>query len=168
MLSEAEKRAKRCCFTGHRPEKLNIQEDVVRANLGEAIDMAISRGFQTFICGMARGVDLWAGQEVLLRKQRDPAIKLICATPFPGFEKSWSPYWRNVYFETASMADYKVAICQTYTRDCFQKRNEWMVTHSGLVIAAYNGEAGGTRNTVLFANRHQVPVYNILESPISI
>jgi translation elongation factor EF-Tu-like GTPase len=37
-----------------------------------------------------------------------------------------------------------------------------MVTHAGLVIAAYNGEPGGTRNTVLFANKCGVPVYNIL------
>lgn len=127
-----------------------------------AVDMAISQGFRTFICGMARGVDLWAGKEVVLRKRTNSEIKLICATPFPGFEKKWNQHWRDLYFELVDMADYKVAICQTYTRNCFQKRNEWMVTHAGLVIAAYNGEPGGTRNTVIFANKCGVPVCNIL------
>ena len=162
-LSEAEKRAKRCCFTGHRPEKLSVQEDIVQEKLGNAIDIAISQGFRTFICGMARGVDLWAGEEVLLRKQCNPEIRLVCATPFVGFEKNWDSKWRNLYAAVASKADYKYAICQTYTRYCLQKRNEWMVSHSGLVIAAYTGEPGGTRNTVLFANRHGIPVYNIFD-----
>lgn len=162
-LTEAEKRAQRCCFTGHRPEKLNVPESVVREKLGKAIDTAISNGFQTFICGMARGIDLWAGEEVLLRKQCNPEIRLVCATPFVGFEKSWDSKWRNLYDMVASKADYKYAICQTYTRYCFQKRNEWMVLHSGLVIAAYNGAPGGTRNTVLYANQQHVPVYNIFE-----
>lgn len=161
-LSEAEKRARRCCFTGHRPEKLSVQDDVVQKKLGEAIDIAISQGFRTFICGMARGVDLWAGKEVLLRKQCNPEIKLVCATPFVGFENNWDIKWRNLYAVVTSEADYKYAICQTYTRYCFQKRNEWMVLHSGLVIAAYNGAAGGTRNTVLFAKKYKIPVYNIL------
>ena len=84
-LSEAEKRAKRCCFTGHRPEKLSVQDDIVQEELGKAIDIAISQGFRTFICGMERGVDLWAGEEVLLRKQCNPEIRLVCATPFVGF-----------------------------------------------------------------------------------
>lgn len=162
-LTEAEKRAKRCCFTGHRPEKLTIPESVVRVELGKAIDTAISKGFQTFICGMARGIDLWAGEEILQRKQRNPEIKLVCVTPFMGFQKNWDSKWRSLYDMVASKADYKYAICQTYTRYCFQKRNEWMASHSSLVIAAYNGEHGGTRNTVLYANQQHVPVYNIFE-----
>ena len=40
-----------------------------------------------------------------------------------------------------------------------------MVDHSGLVIAAYNGEAGGTQNTIQYADRCGIPVYNILEVP---
>jgi hypothetical protein len=32
-----------------------------------------------------------------------------------------------------------------------------MVDHSGLVIAVYNGEAGGTRNTLKYAGKKDVP-----------
>lgn len=52
-LTEREKRTKRCCFTGHRPEKLNIPEEIVRDKLKMAIDMALGQGFRTFICGIA-------------------------------------------------------------------------------------------------------------------
>ena len=79
-------------------------------------------------------MELWAGKQVLLRKQCNPEIKLVCATPFVGFEKNWDAKWRNLYDAVASKADYKYAICQTYTRYCFPKRNEWMVSHSGLVM----------------------------------
>ncbi|MDY5774050.1 MAG: hypothetical protein SPK32_11530, partial [Bacteroidaceae bacterium] len=40
-----------------------------------------------------------------------------------------------------------------YSRGCFQIRNEWMVDRSARVIAVYNGEAGGTRNTIAYANK---------------
>lgn len=132
----------RCCFTGHRPEKLHIPEYAVKERLGQAIDIAIDRGKTVFICGMARGVDLWAGQAVAERKKENPLVRLICATPFTGFERSWAPHWQELYHEIARNADYKVAISSSYSSACFQRRNVWMVDHSGLVIAAYNGEAG--------------------------
>ena len=81
MTAETEKRASRCCFTGHRPEKLHISEYAVKERLGQAIDIAIDRGKTVFICGMARGVDLWAGQAVAERKKENPLVRLICATP---------------------------------------------------------------------------------------
>lgn len=135
-LTEKEKRSNRCCFTGHRPEKLNVPEVIVKERLEQAIDMAISSGKNVFICGMARGVDLWPGEAVLKRKNVDPSIRLIYATPFVGFEKGWAEHWQTLYYEVANHADYKTAICNSYSPNCFQKRNVWMVDHSGLVIAA--------------------------------
>lgn len=165
-LTEKEKRSNRCCFTGHRPEKLNVPEVIVKEQLEQAIDMAISSGKNVFICGMARGVDLWAGEAVLKRKNVDPSIRLICATPFVGFEKGWAEHWQTLYYEVANHADYKTAICNSYSPNCFQKRNVWMVDHSGLVIAAYNGESGGTRNTIRYANKCGIAVHNILETDL--
>ena len=45
---------------------------------------------------------------------------------------------------------------------CFQIRNRFMVDNSERVIAAYNGESGGTRNTVLYAKDNDVESVNIL------
>ena len=55
MISEQEKRKHRCCFTGHRPEKLNISEGEVKKLLQKEIEQAVSDGFNIFITGMARG-----------------------------------------------------------------------------------------------------------------
>lgn len=57
-MSEFEKRQKRCCFTGHRPEKLSASEDEVKMALADAIDSALTVGKRTFISGMARGTDI--------------------------------------------------------------------------------------------------------------
>ena len=93
MATEAEMRLHRCCFTGHRPFKLNMPERKVEKALEKEIKQAIDDGFTTFITGMAPGVDIIAAEIVLrLRKKHD--IKLICASPFEGFERSWKDEWK--------------------------------------------------------------------------
>ena len=147
---ETDKRLHRCCFTGHRPEKIGIPERKIKQLLTCAVDKAIKDGYTTFITGMARGVDLWAGEIVLQRKKTCTEIRLICATPYPGFEVGWKQVWRELYASVSKQADYRVAISSGYHRNCFKKRNEWMVDHSSRVIAVYNGQPGGTRNTILY------------------
>lgn len=67
---ENEKRLHRCCFTGHRPEKLSLSENEVKHLLEKAIDNAIADGYVTFITGMAKGTDIWAAEIVLEKKKR--------------------------------------------------------------------------------------------------
>lgn len=55
MSTESELRKHRCCFTGHRPEKLGRSEAEITALLENAIRAAIDDGFVTFLSGMARG-----------------------------------------------------------------------------------------------------------------
>ena len=35
----------------------------------------------------------------------------------------------------------------------YQRRNEWMVDHSSRVIAVFNGEPSGTKNTIDYAEK---------------
>lgn len=129
--------------------------------LKKEIRTAIADGFQTFISGMARGVDLWAAEIVLALRDEGAAVRLICASPYRGFESRWGRDWQERYRLVMERADLVRFICPAYSRDCFQRRNEWMVDHSARVIAVYNGEPGGTRNTVEYAQWHNVPVINI-------
>ncbi len=45
---------KKCCFTGHRPEKLKISEAEVKSLLEIEIKQAISEGYTTFFGDGAR------------------------------------------------------------------------------------------------------------------
>ena len=155
-MTEWELRQYRCCFTGHRPEKLDKPETEVIEALKKEIRTAIADGFQTFISGMARGVDLWAAEIVLALRDEGAAIRLICASPYQGFEARWSQNWQERYRRVLERADLVRFICPEYSRECFQMRNEWMVDHSARIIAVYNGGPGGTRNTVEYARKKQI------------
>ena len=105
MATEAEKRMHRCCFTGHRPEKLQEPEGVVTAALEKEIRQAIADGFNVFITGMARGVDIWAAEIVLRLRDAGEAVRLICACPYQGFERGWKQSWQERYQAILSAAD---------------------------------------------------------------
>ena len=157
-MAERELRQHRCCFTGHRPEKLEQSESVVVEALKKEIRTAIADGFQTFISGVARGVDLWAAEIVLTLRDEGDAIRFICASPYQGFEDRWGREWQARYRRAIERADLVRFICPGYGWDCFQRRNKWMVDHSTRVIAVYNGGPGGTRNTVEYARSRGVPI----------
>ena len=159
MANEAELRKHRCCFTGHRPEKLHEPEEQIKKELEKAILQAVDDGFVTFISGMARGVDIWAAEIVLRLRESNPAIHLVAASPYRGFESRWSADWQGRYNAILQKADLVRFVCPGYSHDCFQRRNEWMVDRSSRVIAVYNGEPGGTRNTIEYAQRHHIQIY---------
>lgn len=162
-MTEQEKRAHRCCFTGHRPEKINLSPKVIMSALEEEIRRAYADGFYVFISGMAPGVDTWAAEIILhLRDEEHMPIKLIAASPFEGFEKRWSKEWQQQYNEIIRRADLVKYISSNYYASCFQVRNEWMVNHSARVIAAFNGQKSGTKNTVDYARKKGIPVINII------
>lgn len=161
MANEAELRLHRCCFTGHRPEKLNRSEAEIKKDLEVAILQAINDGFVTFITGMARGVDIWAGEIILQLRKQNPNLHLIAASPYEGFESRWSADWQRRYKDILDQADLVRFVCKGYSKACFQIRNEWMVNRSTRVIAVYNGEAGGTRNTIEYAERNNVECHKL-------
>lgn len=157
-MTEQDKRRYRCCFTGHRPEKLRKSEKEVKADLEREIQQAIAGGLNVFISGMARGVDLWAADIVLRLRDSGAPIKLICASPFEGFERNWNADSQQQYSDIMRRADLVRFICPRYSRSCFQVRNEWMVNHAARIIAVFNGEQSGTKNTIDYAKRVGVPI----------
>lgn len=161
MPTEAELRLHRCCFTGHRPEKLRRSEHAIKLDLEKQIQQSIKEGYTTFITGMARGTDILAGEIVLQFRAKGLPIRLVCASPYTGFEKSWSNDWQQRYNTIMENADFVRFICPYYHRGCFQIRNEWMVNHSTRVIAIFNGQPSGTKNTIDYAHRQGIPVIQI-------
>ena len=55
-------------------------------------------------------------------------------------------------------ADLTHVISKGYRTGVYQVRNEWMVNHSARVIAVFNGQPSGTKNTIDYAYRQVVPV----------
>lgn len=145
-----------CCFTGHRPDKMEQGEKEIKQLLEKAIDDAIENGFITFITGMAMGTDIWAAEIVLERKKTNPELHLICALPHPGFEKPRSMAEKMRFNRIIKKADFVKVISDHYFKACYQVRNECMVDRSNLVIAVFNGQKSGTKNTIDYAVKKTV------------
>ncbi|MBQ9309102.1 MAG: DUF1273 family protein [Clostridia bacterium] len=158
-MSEEEMRLHRCCFSGHRMEKLRCTEAAVKGWLEERIDEAIEDGFVTFLCGMGMGVDIWAGECVQRKKSAGKDIRLICVTPYPGFSARWSDPWKKAYAELWQAADHRVMIEKSFAPDLFARRNRYLVDHSSRLIVCYSGESGGTGDTVQYALSQGLDVY---------
>ena len=146
--TEKAKREHRCCFTGHRPEKLRLGEQEIRRALLDEIEAALSDGYTVFVCGMARGVDLWAGEMILSLRETRPDIKLICAVPYDGVEHRWSPEWQQRFWAVRQAADYVQIVSPRYHRGVFAQRNRWMVENADCVVAYVLASYGGASATL--------------------
>ena len=154
-MQELQDRKHCCCFTGHRPEKLEIAPELVIQRLDGAITAAMERGYTTFISGAAKGVDLWAAELVLEHRIARPGLRLVCAVPYRGFGLHWKDGHSELFSRIIREADAVHYICNSFSRSAYQRRNEWMVDRSSLLIAAYTGRSGGTRNTIEYAKRQE-------------
>lgn len=162
-MNETELRKHRCCFTGHRPEKLNLSEEQAAMLLENEIQKAIERQFTTFT-GMAKGVDIIAAEIVLRLREQDSRLKLICALPYPNFGQRWCLEWKGRLQSILNRADEIYPVSPTCSYRSYQQRNEWMCRHADLVIAVFNGKRGGTKNTLEYARTLQIPCV-IIHSP---
>ena len=151
-------RAHTCTFTGHHPERLSFPESDVIAWLEKEIRVAISNGYETFISGMQRGVDLWAAEIVLRLHDAGENVHLIAATPFKGMETRWDEEWQRRYREVIKKADEIVFVSAKPCRAAFFQRNHYMVDHASYLLAVYSGGGGGTLETMNYAKKKEIEV----------
>ena len=93
-----------------------------------------------------------------------PDITLECALPCHNQEKMWSKEYKKRYYDILSKADVIKYCSEFYTFRCMQDRNMYMINHSSLVIALFNGSEGGTANTLKYATEHNKEI--IIIEPI--
>jgi len=158
---EAPERKLTVAFTGHRPDKLGgygrvnpMRDNIVRAILAKLRGLRPTHA----ISGMSLGVDQWAASACFYL-----GIPFTAAVPFAGQESLWDVSSQIIYHGILSKAA-EVEIINTSQVDvsvALQRRNEWMVDNSDLLIAVWNGSPGGTANTVKYAKLMDKPVFYI-------
>lgn len=157
-----------CTFTGHRAEKLpwRYDEDDPRCAelkrcIYDAAAAVYESGARHFICGMASGGDLFFCEAVLRLRQERPDVTLEAAVPFEGQAARWPAPLRRRWGRLVTECDFQTVISKEYAPDCMMRRNRYMVDASSWLIAAYNGAAGGTRATLLYAMRQGLQIIQI-------
>ncbi|MGN0804151.1 MAG: SLOG family protein [Candidatus Coproplasma sp.] len=144
-----------CAFSGNR----DLSADFSQEKLEKAVKNTIEDGVDTFLCGMARGFDLIAGQTVLRLKTEYPHIKLIACIPCLYQDKYFNEQDKKLYLETLSLCDDKVYVSKSYFKGCMLVRNRYMVDNSSRLIAFERQSDGGTVYTVKYALSKNKKVY---------
>jgi len=175
------------CFTGHRPNKLGgydwntpVNQRIIqrlREVILEAIVANKDEGTIQFIFGGALGVDQMAFEVVQgLKINEASSIEIISMLAMP-FEKQADAWFSSRDKERLKhqrkVAD-EVVMVDTlpgYTNPCvaigeyhvakMDARNRYMVDKSDMVIAVWDGSAGGTANCVNYASRKHKPIRTI-------
>ena len=148
-------------FTGHRWYDSSRKQCVIE-KLDGCVREAYKNGITNFISGMAIGFDLLAAELVLSLKQECPAITLTAALPFGEQASRFNEHNKSCYYKCLSQADDIVILSNDYTAKCYLERDRFMVEHSSLLIACYDGRnKGGTFWTVNYAARIGKNVINI-------
>lgn len=142
-------------FAGHRPEKLpwgsdesDPRCDALKRQIVEAVRTAAEEGYDTFLCGMARGCDFYFAEAVLSQ-----GLRLEAYLPCPSQADRWSEADRSRY--TALLMDC-AAVYMTepeYSQGCMLRRNRKMVDDADGLLTVYDGSPGGTGAAIDYARK---------------
>lgn len=160
---------KRCAFTGYRPAKMPFGYDEsdprcieFKARLRATIEDLIGHGYAHFISGGALGMDMYAAEAVMDLKRDYPWIILEMVSPFDAQAAKWDLEYQERHYRLFDEADITTTMGHAYTRSCMFRRNRYLVDNADLLLAAYDGQPGGTAMTVEYAREMDVPVRFIM------
>ena len=140
-------------FTGHRwydSSRKQSMKSSIEANVREVY----KNGITNFMSGMAIGFDLLAAGVVLSLKREYPDITLTAVVPFKEQASRFNDDDKCIYNKYLSQSDKIVIISDVYYARCYLDRDRYMVEHSSMLIACYDGrKKGGTFWTVNYARR---------------
>lgn len=159
-------------FTGYRPQKLPFGNNPnhpdaikLRASLKTEYDNFIQAGFRRFYTGGAIGSDMMAAEVILeLKEEYADRVKIghFLCLPCLEHDSKWGWQDKERLERIAEKSNVIYVNEKPYFNGCMQMRNCYMVDASLFLLAVYDGQSGGTRNTVEYAKSkgHKVFVIN--------
>lgn len=150
-----------CAFTGHRPQSLPWKYDemaqeclLLKTTLTKEIEKLIDRNVTEFFSGLAQGVDIWAAQIVLALREKNPVLKLHCVLPCRDQAEKWDVLAQKCHRDILEQANSVICLSKSYHDGCMLDRNRYLVDHSSILLAVYNGGwRSGTGMTVRYAQK---------------
>jgi len=129
---------------------MNALKEILKSEMKKMLD----RDFMTFQCGMAVGGDLLFA-EIALELKREYApmpIRFVAVVPCLNHDKSWNEADRLRLREISEEADDIVLVSNSrYYDGCMAKRNRYLVDNCDELIAIFDGQRGGTMQTINYA-----------------
>lgn len=155
-------------FTGHRPDKINNEQDVFDKLEKSLIkELGADLSLHEFYVGGAPGFDTIALRVLL--SHNVPKDRIILSVPFKGFEKyagKSHPKENQASFDLNYSSGVIVKEVGgkegSFGQKCF-KRNMFMVDNSEILFTNWDGTSGGTANTVKLAQRKNIKIVNVMD-----
>lgn len=119
------------------------------------------QGCNTFLCGMARGFDLFAAEAVLKLKDGGKEVVLIACVPCPEQSRYFNDGDRVRYEYILSRCDEVKVLSDRYFKGCMQMRDRFMIDNSSRLLAYCRKEEGGTAYTLKYAEKKGKTIYKI-------
>ena len=149
-----------CAITGHRPEKFYFKEDSsdckeLKEEMKLTFESLYNSGYDQFIVGGARGVDMWASEILLDLRKRFGHLELYCLLPFKSYTAKWNlediERQRNILLQSNG----RKILAESYSPDCYKRRNYEMVDRSQLLLAVCDRDNpnSGSMQTVQYARK---------------
>ena len=155
-------------FAGHRPEKLPWGGDETDPRCGalkQALEAAVSRavgeGYDTFLCGMARGCDFYFAQAVLDAMERHPGLRLVAFLPCPSQADRWPEQDRLRQQRLLIGCSAVHMVEPVYTEGCMLRRNRAMIDRADALLTVWDGSSGGTGAAIRYARKLGKPVQGL-------
>lgn len=133
----------------------------LKQRLDDAIDDAIAQGYDTFVCGMADGFDMFAGEAIAERIRQGADITLVAAIPFAGHGGREGTPRHARYKRVLDHASESKVLSPHYSEYSYLARNRYMVDRSSLLICCFDGQTGGTAQTVYYAAQRGLRIVNL-------
>ena len=160
-----ERKIMRLAFTGYRPQKMPFGFDETdercidfKNRLRNTIENFIWQGYRHFISGGAMGMDMYAAEIVQELKSKSPAIILEMVSPYDEQAAKWQPALRQRHDALFNQADIVTATGHEYTKSCIFSRNRYLVNNADMLLAAFDGQPGGTEMTIRYARQQGIQV----------
>ena len=168
------------CITGYRPSKMPEQygydihnaawQKLKSAFMDVSIFLWAKQQYKLKIyTGMALGIDQAFAEAAFALQKQVPGITVEAAVPCYNQEVKWPIAGRELYHKILERCDNIVYVTKsTFTNDCMEVRNRYMVDHSDAIIAVYDGKTGGTKNCINYAKKQRKGIIVIHPSTLQV
>ena len=109
-------------------------------------------------------MDMFAAEAVVELRKEYPEIILEMVSPFDEQASKWTREYQRRQDRLFAQANVTTATSHEYTKGSMFRRNRYLVDNADLLLAAYEGQEGGTAMTVGYAQKTGIPVLFI--SPV--
>ena len=156
-----------CAFSGHRPEKLPWREDesdprclALKIQMERQLRALCQEGFLRYLCGMARGTDLYY-LEALKSLREEYPLTIEAVVPCPSQSSAWPREEQLRYLRGLDVCDRTIVLEERYSDGCMLRRNRYMVEHADILMTVFDGSPGGTAATVRSARSRGLRIVSL-------